>query len=143
MHGIRKLAKRLDRDERMMRISMPLACDDYLSDMAGQYCMYPDPPLITSPDAVPSLSFSALKINLAAHHAINEDILPTGTKAEMAQRLADILETRRLDLLLGRVFGLSESACTSDDAGSTLDTDWEVDSDVTEVESKAVLSASS
>ncbi|KZO91794.1 hypothetical protein CALVIDRAFT_488609, partial [Calocera viscosa TUFC12733] len=142
MHGIRKLAKRLDKDQRVMGISLPLACEDYLADLSTHYCIHPDPPLITSAEAVPSLSVIALKANLSAHHAINDGILPTGTKAEMVQRLIDILEIRAGDLLLGKVFGLHDDRASDEDC-SQLESAGEDDSDITEVESRDILSASS
>jgi len=142
MHGIRKLSGRLDRDKRSMRISMPDACEAYVQDLSSHYCLHLDPPLITSPDAVPSLSMSALRTNLAAHHAVNGKILPTGTKAEMAQRLTDILETRKLDLTFEDVCRRAEESSGSDTDSYLQDDDWESNSDITEVESRRLATSS-
>lgn len=60
----------------------------------------PKAPFIVEPEACPSLTVAALKHNLAAHAAFNPDIVPTGTKAELAERLKNILETRQIDIII-------------------------------------------
>lgn len=70
------------------------------TDIHEQYLFNPIAPLVTNADVCDQLSYGALKRNLEAHAACNPAILCTGSTREMAQRLSDILKTRRLDMLV-------------------------------------------
>lgn len=65
-----------------------------------KYVVVPRPPLITDPQVCGQLSSAALQRNLAAHAMKNSDIIATGGKKEMAERLRVLLEMRSLDLLV-------------------------------------------
>ncbi|KAI0667959.1 hypothetical protein C8Q78DRAFT_1071662 [Trametes maxima] len=83
-----------------LQIDPPREIEEYLDDLDSEYLLYPAPPLITVPDAVPDLTVAALKRNLAAHADRNPKILASGTKAEMMERLSGILRTREGDLAI-------------------------------------------
>ena len=70
------------------------------SDMQSKYMINPKAPLIVDPAACAALSVSALKRNLAEHAVFNPTILTNGSKAELVARLENILETRKLDMLV-------------------------------------------
>ncbi len=59
--------------------------------------------MITDPVAVPHLSGSALKRNLAAHAVYNPNISTEGSQNDLANRLGKLLETRRSDLLVRKL----------------------------------------
>ncbi|KAG6844590.1 hypothetical protein H0H93_016438, partial [Arthromyces matolae] len=99
MSGLRRLACVVNASTRIIEIEIPSACEDYIRDLDKKYDTDPRPPLITIPEACAHLSASSLQRNLAAHKARNPVIIATGNKAEMAERLEIILETRRMDLL--------------------------------------------
>ncbi|TRM68547.1 hypothetical protein BD626DRAFT_118050 [Schizophyllum amplum] len=100
MPGLRRFAQVIMDEDRMMEISMPHHCADYVDSMHLKYFLYPTPPLIVNPALCPQLSAAALKRNLAAHAAVNPKIIAAGTKAEMQERLTGILKTRELDVLV-------------------------------------------
>lgn len=60
----------------------------------------PEAPCIVEPSACSSLSVAALKRNLSVHATFNPEIITTGSKPELVARLQEILETRKLDLLV-------------------------------------------
>jgi len=68
--------------------------------MRFKYMINPKAPLIVEPTACPALSISALKRNLAEHAVFNPTILTNGSKAELVARLENILETRKMDILV-------------------------------------------
>jgi hypothetical protein len=70
------------------------------SDMHSKYIIDPKPPLIVEPRACASLSISALKRNLVEHATFNPTILTSGSKMELVTRLQNILETRKMDVLV-------------------------------------------
>jgi hypothetical protein len=72
----------------------------FCSDIHAEYDVQPLPPLITNPEVCAQLSTAALKRNLAGHAACNPNIVATGTKTEMVERLERILKMRKMDLLV-------------------------------------------
>ncbi|KAF8896639.1 hypothetical protein BD779DRAFT_1433731, partial [Infundibulicybe gibba] len=100
MVGLRRLARVIFDDGRIIDIEVPSVCEDYVNNIETKYLIDPLPPLITNPDVCVQLSIAALKRNLAAHAEKNPRILSAGTKAEMIERLYNILKTRRMDLLV-------------------------------------------
>lgn len=68
--------------------------------MDSKYMIEPKAPLIVDPAACAALSVTALKRNLSEHAIFNPDILVSGTKAELMERLKKILESRKMDLLV-------------------------------------------
>jgi hypothetical protein len=68
--------------------------------MQSKYMINPKPPLIVEPSACSALSVSALKRNLVEHSVFNPTILASGSKSELVARLQNILETRKMDLLV-------------------------------------------
>ncbi|KAG5643084.1 hypothetical protein DXG03_001579 [Asterophora parasitica] len=100
MHGLRRLARTIYDDDRIIDIEIPIACEDYVDHLQNKYALDPRPPLITDPDACRLLSIEALQRNLAAHAARNSNIIATGGKVEMAERLRNILEMRAADMLV-------------------------------------------
>lgn len=69
-------------------------------DLDSKYMIEPKAPLIVDPEACSALTLAALKSNLSAHAAFNPDIVSTGTKSELAERLRKILETRQIDIVI-------------------------------------------
>ncbi|KAH7920403.1 hypothetical protein BV22DRAFT_1021239 [Leucogyrophana mollusca] len=100
MPGLRRLALVIHKEDRVIDIEIPEKCDQYISDMDHKYLIYPSPPLAIEPCTVPLLSKAALKRNLAAHALINPDIVSSGTRREMIERLLKILETREGDIVV-------------------------------------------
>ncbi|RDB25528.1 hypothetical protein Hypma_006214 [Hypsizygus marmoreus] len=100
MPGLRRLAKTIYHDDRVIDIEIPTACERYVDNMHLKYALDVRPPLIINPRVCAQLSSGALKRNLAAHAMANPDIIAEGGKAEMAERLRLLLETRDMDLLV-------------------------------------------
>ncbi|KAG6894235.1 hypothetical protein C0992_006959 [Termitomyces sp. T32_za158] len=73
---------------------------EYIKELDKKYEIDPRPPLVEQPRVCARLSVAALQRNLAAHRAKNPQILLSGGKAEMAERLRSILEMRRMDMLV-------------------------------------------
>ncbi|KAJ7315335.1 hypothetical protein DFH08DRAFT_715623 [Mycena albidolilacea] len=110
MPGIRRLAKTIYDERRIIDIEIPSECDRYIDNIAHQYLLHPTPPLIENPSIVPELSVSALKRNLAAHAACNPAVVAAGTKPELALRLKTLLETRKADLLVREMMSGGDEA---------------------------------
>jgi len=72
----------------------------FFLDIHTKYDVHPSPPLITNPAVCAQLSTAALERNLAGHAACNPDIVTTGPKAEMVERLEGILKMREMDLVV-------------------------------------------
>ncbi|KAH0585621.1 hypothetical protein H2248_008846 [Termitomyces sp. 'cryptogamus'] len=100
MPGLRRLARTIRDEERTLDIEIPSFCMEYLKELDHKYELHPHPPLIVLPEVCARLSAAALQRNLAAHKTKNSEILVTGGKAELAERLRSILEMRRMDLLV-------------------------------------------
>ncbi|KAF7327329.1 hypothetical protein MKEN_00310400 [Mycena kentingensis (nom. inval.)] len=100
MPGLRRLAKVIYDERRVIDIEITSACESYINGLSQQYLVDIAPPLISSVALVPNLSVAALKRNLAAHAARNSSIIACGTKPELAARLKGILEMREQDLLV-------------------------------------------
>ncbi|KAG6859100.1 hypothetical protein C0993_004525, partial [Termitomyces sp. T159_Od127] len=99
MPGLRRLAYSIWDEARVIDIEVPSPCIEYIKELDKKYEIDPRPPLIKQPEVCAQLSAAALQRNLAVHKARNPGILVTGGKAEMAQRLRSILETRKMDLM--------------------------------------------
>ncbi|KAJ6489068.1 hypothetical protein C8R45DRAFT_901995 [Mycena sanguinolenta] len=112
MPGIRRLAQTIFDEQRVIDIEVPSAAERYIDNLASQYLLSIQPPLIANPDIVPELSAAALKRNLAAHAARNSSIVAAGTKQEMAARLTGLLTMRKADLLV------REMLCSGDEAAA-------------------------
>ncbi|GLB44753.1 putative MINDY deubiquitinase [Lyophyllum shimeji] len=104
MPGLRRLARTIYYEDRIIDIEIPSSCEEYVDDMHNKYALDPRPPLVTDPEVCALLSAAALQRNLAAHAAINPGIVAAGGKAEMAERLRALLEMRRMDLLVRDMF---------------------------------------
>ncbi|KAJ7628450.1 hypothetical protein FB45DRAFT_867514 [Roridomyces roridus] len=100
MRGLRRLAKVIADEHRSIDVEIPSACETYIHNLESEYLLDPKPPLIANSSIVPDLSANALKRNLTAHAACNSSIIAVGTKREMAARLCEILETRKMDLVV-------------------------------------------
>ncbi|KAG5651416.1 hypothetical protein H0H81_008724 [Sphagnurus paluster] len=101
MPGLRRLAKTIYDEDRVIDIEIPTACEDYVDgEIHKKYALDPRPPLITDPAVCRQLSTAALQRNLEAHAEINPAILAVGSKLEMAERLQGILEMRMADILV-------------------------------------------
>ncbi|KAF5379663.1 hypothetical protein D9615_005779 [Tricholomella constricta] len=101
MPGLRRLARTIYDEDRVIDIEIPTACENYVDpEMHKMYALDPRPPLITDPDVCAQLSTAALQRNLGAHAAKNSDIIAAGGKVEMVERLRGILEMRRADMLV-------------------------------------------
>jgi len=68
--------------------------------------------LIDDPTIVSELTGPALKKNLAAHAAVNPDVLAEGSRKEMKARLETLLELRQADLILRDIIWKED--CTDD-----------------------------
>ncbi|KIJ62914.1 hypothetical protein HYDPIDRAFT_157081 [Hydnomerulius pinastri MD-312] len=100
MPGLRRLATPTQKEGREIAIEIPSVCEKYIDNIEKEYLLQPAPPLIVDPTVCSMLSKAALKRNLGAHAAVNSSILASGTRKEMAERLKNILETRKLDLIV-------------------------------------------
>jgi hypothetical protein len=122
MVGLRRMTWTIHEEDRVIGIEIPTICEFYIdsksssrfysqkqmnvllrssrSDMQSKYMINPKAPLIVEPAACAALSVSALKRNLAEHAVFNPTILTNGSKAELVARLENILETRKLDMLV-------------------------------------------
>ncbi|KAJ7505587.1 hypothetical protein B0H11DRAFT_1850811 [Mycena galericulata] len=116
MPGIRRLAQTIYDERRIIDIELPSACDLYIDNMGSRYLLDPTPPLVANPSVVPDLSVAALKRNLTAHAACNPAVVAAGTKPEMAARLREILEMRKMDLLVRQM--IQPGGADDDDAQS-------------------------
>ncbi|EIW57992.1 uncharacterized protein TRAVEDRAFT_21430 [Trametes versicolor FP-101664 SS1] len=110
MVGMRRLALESNagtesEDDRRLYVEAPRVVEDYLDDLDAKYLVNPEPPLIVSSAVVPQLSAGAIKRNLAAHGVCNPSISASGTKEEMAERLARILRAREGDLAVQGLLG--------------------------------------
>jgi hypothetical protein len=116
MPGLRRFALAIREGRRRVDFIMPHQCELYfrrafsgLSDyimtdrLAGlqfEYLLEIEPPLITHPHEVGTLTVVMLRKNLAAHAAVNGSIVAGGTKIEMTMRLRALLERREADLVV-------------------------------------------
>ena len=117
MEGLRILARTIHSEDRAIEIAIPVLCEFYIdseckslfactsriliaSDMDSKYMIEPKAPLIVEPTACAALSVAALKRNLSGHAAFNPDIVSSGTKLELVERLKKILETRQIDMVI-------------------------------------------
>ena len=73
--------------------------------MPRAYLLHPPSPLITDSEVCSTLSCAALRRNLSAHAESNLPIVVGGAEDDMVLRLEGWLRTRRLDLLVRRIFG--------------------------------------
>lgn len=100
MPGLRRLARTIYDDDRVIDIEIPTACEDYVDTMHTKYLLNPRPPLITNPQVCPQLSIAALQRNLAAHAQANPTVMAAGSKEEMIGRLQELLQMRKMDMLV-------------------------------------------
>ncbi|KAK7434240.1 hypothetical protein VKT23_016047 [Stygiomarasmius scandens] len=106
MCGLRRMARVIEEERRVVDVEIPGRCEEYIESIPTQYLVHPQPPLITIPAVCTRLSAGALKRNLEAHKAVNSNILASGTREEMKERLEGILKTREVDLVVwGMVYG--------------------------------------
>ncbi|KAJ3856558.1 hypothetical protein EV368DRAFT_32132, partial [Lentinula lateritia] len=110
MPGLRLMAKLIQREDRIVDVEIPEACESYIDDIPNVYLLYPQPPLITSPALCSRLSAAALQRNLEAHaEAAPVQIFTGGTKEEMCERLRNLLVKREVDLVVwGMIYGYGE-----------------------------------
>ncbi|KAJ3908841.1 hypothetical protein F5879DRAFT_998455 [Lentinula edodes] len=123
MPGLRLMAKLIQREDRIVDVEIPEACESYIDDIPNIYLLYPQPPLITSPALCSRLSAAALQRNLEAHAEVANKRLATvgakaapvkiftgGTKEEMCERLRNLLVKREVDLVVwGMIYGYGEA----------------------------------
>lgn len=69
-------------------------------DLDLLYMVDISPPMISEPSACRFTSIMVLRRNLSQHAEFNQDIVATGSKAELVARLEDILTTRKADMLV-------------------------------------------
>ncbi|PPQ74605.1 hypothetical protein CVT24_004194 [Panaeolus cyanescens] len=100
MGGLRRLAKAIHAENRIMDIEIPAICEAYIDNIHEKYLIDIKPPLIVDPTLCSMLTVTALKRNLEAHAKRNPDILVSGSSKELSQRLAEILRIRQLDTLV-------------------------------------------
>ncbi|KAF7965926.1 hypothetical protein HWV62_14438 [Athelia sp. TMB] len=100
MEGLRMLARTIHSEDRAIEIAIPVLCEFYIDNMDSKYMIEPKAPLIVDPTACAALSVAALKRNLSGHAAFNPDIVSSGTKLELVERLKKILETRQIDMVI-------------------------------------------
>ncbi|TFK34572.1 hypothetical protein BDQ12DRAFT_613296, partial [Crucibulum laeve] len=115
MSGLRRLAQAVFDEERVMDIEIPSTCERYIDNLKYKYLLHPRPPLITNPSACSQLSSAALKRNLEAHATQNPEIIASGTKLEMAQRLAELLTARQKDLLVRNLLQGGDNSSSDED----------------------------
>ncbi|KAF5386481.1 hypothetical protein D9757_005899 [Collybiopsis confluens] len=117
MPGLRRMAKIIQREERIVDVEIPEECDRYIDVIPNLYLLDIQPPLITSPSWCSTLSAAALQRNLEAHadvankyHRTKGPLIFTGgTKEEMCERLRELLVRRESDLLVwGMIYGFAE-----------------------------------
>ncbi|KAJ3777770.1 hypothetical protein FB446DRAFT_841389 [Lentinula raphanica] len=120
MPGLRRMAKLIQREERIVDVEIPEACESYIDDIPNIYLLQPQPPLITSPALCSRLSAGALQRNLEAHAEVANkshasigakgiSVFTGGTKEEMCERLRDLLVKREVDLVVwGMIYGYGE-----------------------------------
>ncbi|KAI0703829.1 hypothetical protein BC835DRAFT_1480366 [Cytidiella melzeri] len=96
MVGLRRLARTLKEQKRDMEVEVPRRCEEYISKLSNQYLIQPDPPLITDPEDVSSLTTAAIIRNLTAH---SQSGSAKDESERLALRLRSLLETREADLL--------------------------------------------
>ncbi|KAF9048813.1 hypothetical protein BJ165DRAFT_1343694 [Panaeolus papilionaceus] len=100
MGGLRRLAKAIHTEKRIMDIEIPTICETYIDNIHNKYLVDIKPPLIKDPTLCPVLTVTALKRNLEAHAKRNPSILVSGSSQELSHRLAEILRVRQLDTLV-------------------------------------------
>ncbi|KAF9007379.1 hypothetical protein BDQ17DRAFT_1539788 [Cyathus striatus] len=100
MDGLRRFSKTIVEEKRVIDIEIPFACEMYIETLETKYLLSIPGPLIIDPDECDQLSNIALVRNLAAHADVNPDIVPTGTRKEMSERLKGILRKRQMDLVV-------------------------------------------
>jgi hypothetical protein len=118
MPGLRRIADVIEKEQRIMDVEIPEICEIYLlsrysshrTRFSSDHCLCKDihkrylldikPPLVSASSLCRELSAAALRRNLAAHAECNKDIVATGTKAEMKERLESILTVREMDLVV-------------------------------------------
>ncbi|CAG8516057.1 2639_t:CDS:2 [Ambispora leptoticha] len=115
MYGLRTFVRE-SRSKNLHQLTVPQECRDYLNHRHLLYCIAPKQqknpnriPFIIDPRRVALLSTATLKLQLTFHYEVNPNICITGEKAELADRLREILERRRddgkvLQLVGGRDF---------------------------------------
>ncbi|KAJ3742563.1 hypothetical protein DFH05DRAFT_1501226 [Lentinula detonsa] len=123
MPGLRRMAKLIQKEERIVDVEIPEVCELYIDNIPNIYLMQPQPPLITSPALCSRLSAAALQRNLEAHaevanklqstggaEAVSANMFGGGTKGEMCRRLRDLLVQREVDLVVwGMIYGYEEA----------------------------------
>ncbi|KAJ4474802.1 hypothetical protein C8R41DRAFT_774880 [Lentinula lateritia] len=111
MPGLRLMAKLIQREDRIVDVEIPEACESYIDDIPNIYLLYPQPPLIRLPALCSRLSAAALQRNLEAHaEAAAVKIFTGGTKEEMCERLRNLLVKREVDLVVwGMIYGYDEA----------------------------------
>lgn len=81
-------------------ITLPLHCLNFLNNRHRQYCTAIPVGYAEDPRKAPHLALSMLKKNLELHKRANANILTTGSKADLVERLSSLLCARVAD---GRV----------------------------------------
>ncbi|KIK68771.1 hypothetical protein GYMLUDRAFT_215616 [Collybiopsis luxurians FD-317 M1] len=123
MPGLRRMAKLIQREQRIVDVEIPEECERYIDSIPNLYLLHPQPPLITSPALCSKLSAAALQRNLEAHAEVTnkscfatgmktnpQKIFTGGTKEEMCERLKELLVRREVDLVVwGMVYGYGET----------------------------------
>ncbi|KAI0951535.1 hypothetical protein AcW1_008557 [Taiwanofungus camphoratus] len=92
--------------------------------MHRRYVLRPRAPLVVDPAACAALAPAALRRNLAAHAAVDAEIVVGGSRAEMAERLERILALRAADMAVRELLwrdagrgGGTDSAGSAGDGG--------------------------
>lgn len=95
MPCLRLLVYALPSECRLMTI--PQSCLDYFNDRGKRYCISIPTGYVQDPRQVAGLSMSALKHNLELHKQANRDIMLTGTRIDLVDRLKGMLCARVAD----------------------------------------------
>jgi len=97
------MAAAITEENRIVDMEIPACFNEYIDNIHSRYIVFPTAPLTMDPDACESLTDEALRRNLAAHAEVNPDIVATGTRKEMVERLRALLELRRQDLVVSEL----------------------------------------
>ncbi|RPA98859.1 hypothetical protein L873DRAFT_1686018 [Choiromyces venosus 120613-1] len=107
MPGLRRLVTRaLPNNCRLL--SLPNHCITYLNDRKSHYSIDIPDSYVHDPKKLENMSLPELRKNLELHARVNGDILLTGSKSDLFNRLNNILQNRLADAKIVKVLGREE-----------------------------------
>ncbi|KAF5359395.1 hypothetical protein D9756_002912 [Leucocoprinus leucothites] len=106
IEGLRRFAENIHSENRRLKVEIPLHCRYYLDHMRHYYLLHPAPPLLSAYDReeIWGLQLVDLRKNLAAHGAVNREVLTTGNKADLRERLGELLLRRKGDMMVKKMY---------------------------------------